>query len=66
MTDKKQTRIIQLRIDEKDHDILTDIARKEARPINSQYRMIVGKWINENTAEESAFIQKVNKDEDIF
>ena len=62
MTGKKQTRIIQLRIDEKDHDILADIARKEARPINSQYRMIIGRWINDNTEKESAFIQKVNKD----
>ena len=57
MTVRKQTRIIQLRIDEKDHAILSDIARKEARPINNQYRMILGDWINRNTAEESAFIE---------
>lgn len=65
MKDKKNTVLIQLRIDEKDHKILSNIARKEVRSINSQYRMIIGRWINENTTEESAFIQKVNND-DIF
>lgn len=64
--EKKETVLIQLRIDVKDHKILSDIARKEVRPINSQYRMIIGNWINDNTNEESAFIEKVkieiNKD----
>jgi hypothetical protein len=55
---KKKTVIINLRIDQEDHNIISDIAHKEARPINSHYRMIAGKWINENTNFESAFIQK--------
>lgn len=55
---KKRTVIINLRIDQEDHNIIADIAQKEARPINNHYRMVVGKWINENTDFESAFIQK--------
>lgn len=55
---KKRTVIINLRIDQEDHNIIADIAQKEARPINNHYRMITGKWINENTDFESAFIQK--------
>lgn len=55
---KRRTVIINLRIDQEDHNIISDIAQKEARPINSHYRMIAGKWINENTEFESVFIQK--------
>lgn len=55
---KKRTVIINLRIDQEDHNIIADIAQKEVRPINTHYRMIVGKWINENTDFESVFIQK--------
>ncbi len=68
MADKKQTRIIQLRVDDKDHAILADIASKESRPINSQYRMIIGRWINDNTLQESAFVEKskIENNEDIF
>lgn len=55
---KKRTVIINLRIDQEDHNIIADIAQKEARPINNHYRMITGKWINENTEFESVFIQK--------
>lgn len=58
MKDKKETIIINLRIDAKDHKILSDLARNEFRPINTQYRMIIGKWINGNTQHESAFIEK--------
>lgn len=58
MKEKKRTTIINLRIDEKDHHILSELARNEFRPINTQYRMIIGKWINENTQHESAFIEK--------
>lgn len=55
---KKRTVIVNLRIDQEDHNIISDIAQKEARPINNHYRMITGKWINENTEFESVFIQK--------
>ena len=55
---KKRTVIVNLRIDQEDHNIIADIAQKEARPINNHYRMITGKWINENTDFESVFIQK--------
>lgn len=55
---KKRTVIINLRIDQEDHNIIADIAQKEVRPINTHYRMITGKWINENTEFESVFIQK--------
>ena len=55
---KKRTVIINLRIDQEDHNIIADIAQKEVRPINTHYRMVVGKWINENTDFESVFIQK--------
>lgn len=58
MKEKKRTTIINLRIDEKDHQILSDLARNEFRPINTQYRMIIGKWINDNTHHESDFIEK--------
>ena len=55
---KKRTVIINLRIDQEDHNIIANIAQKEVRPINTHYRMIAGKWINENTEFESVFIQK--------
>lgn len=55
---KKRTVIINLRIDQEDHNIIADIAQKEARPINNHYRMITGKWINENTDFESVFVEK--------
>lgn len=55
---KRRTVIINLRIDQEDHNIIADIAQNEARPINGHYRMIVGKWINENTSFESAFVEK--------
>lgn len=58
MKEKKRTTIINLRIDEKDHHILSEIARNEFRAINTQYRMIIGKWINANTPHESDFIEK--------
>lgn len=64
MKEKKRTTIINLRIDEKDHQILSDLARKEFRAINTQYRMIVGKWINENTHHESDFIEKERRYKD--
>lgn len=55
---KKRTVIINLRIDQEDHNIIADIAKKEVRPINTHYRMIAGKWINENTEFESVFVEK--------
>lgn len=55
---KKRTVIINLRIDQEDHNIIADIAKKEVRPINTHYRMITGKWINENTDFESVFVEK--------
>lgn len=64
MKDKKRTTIINLRIDEKDHQILSELARKEFRAINTQYRMIIGKWINDNTHHESDFIEKERRYKD--
>jgi len=58
MKEKKRTVIINLRIDEKDHQILSELAKREFRAINTQYRMIIGKWINSNTEFESDFIEK--------
>ena len=64
MKEKKRTTIINLRIDEKDHQILSELARKEFRAINTQYRMIIGKWINDNTHYESDFIEKERRYKD--
>lgn len=62
---KSKTVIINLRIDDNDHDVISEIAKNEARSINNQYRLITGSWINNNTEFESSFIRKaVNKDDD--
>jgi len=62
MKEKKRTTIINLRIDEKDHQILSELARNEFRPINTQYRMIIGETM-ELTAYEHYVTSFTGKEE---